>query len=219
MDITLGPLEIRVLGSLLEKSITTPDYYPLSLAAVTAACNQRSNREPVMNIEEGVVSDTLASLITKHLARERSPSGSRVSKYGHRLADSLGLSFDFSAQELGILCVLMLRGPQTSGEIRARTTRLCKFSDLAEVERVLHGLASHGKGPYVKALPREAGRRENRFMHLFGAKSELDEGFATLSEEAGLASPMSTIDRISQLERVVAQIRTELDELRARLED
>ncbi len=219
MDITLSPIEVRVLGSLLEKSITTPDYYPLSLAAVTAACNQRSNREPVRDVGENVVEETLRSLIGKHLARERSPSGSRVPKYGHRLADGLGLSFDFSPQALGILCVLMLRGPQTVGEIRSRTARLCEFADLAEVERMLNELAAHAKGPYVKALPREAGRRERRFVQLFGTEREPVEGDVPASTPPVSAAPMSDRERIAKLEQTVAELRAELDELRARLED
>ena len=137
LDIHLTPIEARVLGVLIEKAETTPDGYPLSLNAVTTACNQKSNRDPILSLSEVETVEALDGLSGKRLAREKTQSGSRVTKYVHRLANTLGLTFDFSREELAVLCVLMLRGAQSIGEIRTRTTRLCDFGNLAAVEQTL----------------------------------------------------------------------------------
>ena len=158
MEISLSATEARVLGVLIEKERTTPDYYPMSLSAVTTASNQKSNRDPVMNLSETESLEALEGLTAKRLVWEKTPSGSRVTKYAHRLSNTLGLTYDFSPDEVGVLCVLMLRGPQTVGEVRARTTRLCEFSSLAEAEAVLERLAGREDGPYVVKLPRQPGR-------------------------------------------------------------
>ena len=147
MDISLSVTEARVLGVLIEKERTTPDYYPLSLSAVTTASNQKSNREPMMSLSETQTLEALDGLIAKRLAWEKTPSGSRVTKYAHRLANTLGLTYDFSRDELGVLCVLMLRGAQTVGEIRARIGRLCEFASIAEAEGVLERLARAKTAP------------------------------------------------------------------------
>lgn len=169
----LNAHEVRVLGSLVEKELTTPDQYPLSLNAILLACNQKSNREPVMAFSESEVMETLDALTARHLVREKNLSGTRVSKFVHRLSGGLGLTFDFDRNELGTLCVLMLRGPQTPGEIRARTARLCTFSSLDEVEKTLERLAENERGPYVMRLARQPGRKESRYAHLMSGEPSL----------------------------------------------
>jgi uncharacterized protein YceH (UPF0502 family) len=217
MDIHLTPAEARVLGSLVEKESTTPDYYPLSLNAVTVACNQKSNREPIMSLDQTQTLEALDGLIAKRLAREKSTSGSRVTKYVHRLSGTLGLTREFSSQELGVLCVLMLRGAQTVGEIRGRTHRLCDFENLGEVEHTLSGLISREDGPYVTKLARQPGRKEARYAHLLCGDVELatDEGAeATPSAPSGDARDR---ERVAALERAVEEIQGELEEIKRRL--
>ena len=159
--------ETRVIGALIEKEITTSDQYPLSLNALTNACNQKSNREPVVNFDESQVQQILDGLHKKRLIMEQTGYGSRVPKYKHRFANTEFSELQLSDQELAIITVMLLRGPQTPGELRSRTNRLCSFNDVHEVERVLETLANRSDGPYVVKLPREAGKRESRFAHLF----------------------------------------------------
>ena len=221
MDIHLTPVEARVLGSLIEKEATTPDSYPLSLNGVITACNQKSNRDPVMSVDQTQTLEALDGLTAKRLAREKTTSGSRVTKYVHRLSGTLGLSHEFSLQELAVLCVLMLRGAQTVGEIRARTHRLCDFENLGEIEHTLSGLASREDGPYVAKLARQPGRKEARYVHLLCGDVELG------TEEAAAATPAADMpsgeargpDRITALERALEEIRGELEEIRRRLGD
>ena len=209
MDIVLTPVEARVLGCLIEKEATTPDYYPLSLNALTTACNQKSNREPVMNLDERTVAQTLDSLSEKQLAQQKNPPESRTAKYGHRMPQV----FDLSPQELGTLCVLLLRGPQTAGEIKGRATRLCTFDDLPHVQAVLHRLADREDGPFVVKLPRQPGRREHRYEHLLCG--EIDVGEDAMSATEAVAAPMARAEegRIAELERRVAALEARLDEL------
>lgn len=216
MDIHLTLVEARVLGSLMEKEATTPDYYPLSLNAIITACNQKSNRHPVMSVDQTQALEALDGLISKRLAREKSSSGSRVTKYAHRLAGTLGLSREFSPQERAALCVLMLRGAQTAGEIRARAHRLCAFENLSEVEQVLSGLMSREDGPFVTKLPRRPGRKEARYAHLLcgDAEAELSE----TAEAAPLVDGAGTGDRIAALERGLEELRAELAAIKQRLE-
>ena len=215
MNFELEPLAIRVLGALMEKEKATPDYYPLSISALTAACNQKSNRFPVMNLSEHQVQETLDALLGRHLVRERNPAGARVSKYAHRLSDELGLSFDLSGEGIALLCTLMLRGPQTVGELRAHTQRLHEFAGTAEIEEALTRLSDHERGPYVVRLPREPGRREVRYAHLFGGEpSELD---TSASAGAGDEWGSEPLERISALEEEVAALRAELDRLKRAL--
>ena len=164
MEILINAQQVRVLGVLIEKQRTTPEQYPLSLNGLTAACNQKTNREPVMNLRERDVRDALDALQEAKLVREH--AGARVSRYAHRLNDALGLRFDFSDAQLGALCVLMLRGPQTPGEIKNRAGRLYEFADIEAVERTLIGLADGNRGPYVVKLAREPGHKEARYAHL-----------------------------------------------------
>jgi uncharacterized protein YceH (UPF0502 family) len=214
LDIHLTPVEARVLGSLLEKEATTPDYYPLSLNALVAACNQKSNRDPVMSLGETQVLEALDGLIAKRLARDKTTSGSRVTKYVHRLSGTLGLTREFSREELAVLCVLMLRGAQTVGEIRGRSGRLCQFENLGQVEHTLSGLMSRQDGPYVTRLARQPGRKEARYAHLLCG--DVDSAPA----EAAVAAPRALAgddERIAALERGFDELRTELEAIKKRL--
>ena len=218
MKIEISPLEARVIGCLLEKEVTTPDQYPLSLAALTNACNQKSSRDPVLQLQEGEVQNLLDELMKKHLVSDRTGFGSRVAKYQHRFCNTGFGALEFSPQELGIVCVLLLRGPQTPGELRGRTNRLCQFSDVHEVEAVLHGLMQREDGPFMVRLAREPGRRESRYAHLFcgdvDQKSELER---TDSIEVGQESGQPS--RIEQLESVVSEMQTEMDNLKVRIDE
>lgn len=216
MDIELSPIEARVLSVLIEKAATTPDYYPLSLSAVVSACNQKSNREPVMSLGETQTIEALDSLIAKRLVWEKTPSGSRVTKYAHRLSNTLGLTYDFSSNELGVLCVLMLRGAQTVGEIRGRSGRLCDFSSLSEVEETLTGLMEREGGARVAKLPREPGRKESRYAHLLCGAVQIAQPVAA-SPGASVEETSAAGERIMALERTVADLRTELEEIKRQL--
>jgi len=216
VDIVLTPYEARVIGCLLEKQRTTPEHYPLSLNALTNACNQKSSRDPVLELDEATVQDTVDTLMKKHYVSEKSGFGSRVTKYQHRFCNTEFGVLKFSEQELGILCVLLLRGPQTPGELRTRTERLCRFRDSHEVETVLDHLMQRDDGPFVAKLPREQGRREARFAHLFGGGVEMHE--AAAPAEALPAAPAAEPDRVEQLEQLIEQLRDEMAVLRARLD-
>ncbi|MCP5151644.1 MAG: YceH family protein [Ectothiorhodospiraceae bacterium] len=217
----LDPVAVRVLGALVEKSLATPDYYPMSLAAVTTACNQRTGREPVTDFSEAEVQDALDRMVASSLVRSRSPAGSRVPKYGHRLADELGLAFGFGPDALAVLCLLMLRGPQTPGELRTRSARLHAFGDVGEVEAVLDALASAERGPYVVELGRRPGQRERRHAHLLGGPPSEEpsslESQAGADDEAGGGHRGALAARVETLESEVQSLRDELDRLRALL--
>jgi uncharacterized protein YceH (UPF0502 family) len=220
MDIELDEYEARVIGSLLEKEITTPDQYPLSLNALTGACNQKSNRDPVMSLDEGQVQQALDSLQTKHLVLEKSGFGSRVPKFQHRFCNTQFGTLHLSEQEVGIICVLMLRGPQTPGELRARTQRLCRFADVGEVEACLEQLSRRQDGPFVVRLPREPGKRESRYAHLFCGEVETGPDIALPriaagSPDAQVAEPESLAGRVAELERQVAELSKRLALLQA----
>src|ERR1700736_5770086 len=168
MKIELTALEARVIGCLIEKQITTPDQYPLSLNALANACNQKTNRDPVLELSEAQVQQSVDSLMKKYMVSDKSAGyGGRVTKYKHRFCNTEFGSLKFSKQELGILCVMLLRGPQTPGELRSRTNRLCEFADAGEVESALKGLMERADGPFIARLPRAAGARESRYAHLF----------------------------------------------------
>lgn len=168
----LLPLEARVIGVLIEKAITTPDQYPLSLNALVAGCNQKNNRDPVLELGERDVQDVLDGLSRKHLVMERSGFGSRVPKYRHLFCNTEFGALKFDPQELAVVCELLLRGPQTPGELRSRAARLAPLADAAEVERVLERLAGRDDGPFVRRLAREPGRREQRYAQLFTGEPE-----------------------------------------------
>ncbi|MFW8633326.1 YceH family protein [Vibrio natriegens] len=211
MKVELTAIEARVIGCLIEKEVTTPDLYPLSLNALTNACNQKSNREPVMSLSESDVLDAVDALIERRLVSDESAFNSRVSKYQHRFCNTEFGDLKLTEQEKGIVCCMLLRGAQTPGEIRTRTNRLTTFRDVKEVENVLEHLASEEKGPLVVKLPREAGKRESRYMHLFCGEVDV-----SAIETTATMSPSS--DRISQLEQEVAMLREELDALKAQVE-
>lgn len=217
MELLLTPIEARVLGVLIEKATTTPDYYPLSLSGLTTGCNQKSNREPVMSLGETTVMEALDGLMAKRLVWEKTPSGSRVTKYAHRLSNTLGLTYDFAANELGVLCVLMLRGPLTTGEVRARGGRLCEFSSLDEADAVLVGLCEREDGPYVQKLPRQPGRKEARYVHLLCGAPEITTEPIESPREPVQHGPEQGA-RLSALEDEVAVLRAELSRLRNLIE-
>lgn len=213
METQLAPIEARVIGSLIEKQITTPDQYPLSLNALVLACNQKSNRDPVLELDEATVRDCLDDLIRRHLVSERSGFGSRVPKFQQRFCNTEFSTLQFTAQELGILCELLLRGPQTPGELRSHTARLCTFADVGEVEATLKRLMGRESGPLVTRLAREPGRRESRYMQLFTGEAPP----AAAAEPARLASAPDQ-GRLERLEGEVAALRAELMEMREQLE-
>jgi uncharacterized protein len=204
MDVEIGNIEARVLGSLMEKEVATPEYYPLSLNALVAACNQKTNREPVMSLDSDTVEAALESLREKGLALDISGQAMRVHKYAHRM----GEVFNFDRREQAVLCVLMLRGPQTVGELRGRTERLYTFDDLDAVEATLGRLAE-STPPFVKKLPRQAGEKESRFAHLLAGDVEAAAPAATNEERR---SPIE--ERVTRLEEEVAELRKQLDDFR-----
>jgi len=193
MKIELTPLEARVIGCLIEKQVTTPDQYPLSLNALVNACNQKSNRDPVLELDEPTVQGIVDGLSRKYFVTDKSGFGSRVTKYQHRFCNTEYGPLKFSPQELAIVCELLLRGPQTPGELRSRASRMAAFTDVTEVERALEQLATRDDGPFVVRLPREPGRRESRYAHLFSgpvAAAAADSPHADSPEAAGHAAPV-----------------------------
>src|SRR6188508_2574294 len=167
MNVHLNALEARVIGSLIEKQITTPDQYPLSLNALTNACNQKNNRDPVLDLNDRAVQQVVDGLVRRHMVIERSGFGSRVPKYQHVFCNTEFGSLKFSPIETAIVCELLLRGPQTPGELRARVPRLAELPDPGVVEGLLEALANRPQGALVAQLPREAGRRDSRWANLF----------------------------------------------------
>lgn len=217
MVIRLSPIEGRVIGCLLEKQITTPEQYPLSLNALLNACNQKSNRDPVMNLDAAALERALEDLTRRHLVVEKSGFGSRVPKFQHRFCNTEHGSLDLNRQELAVLCELLLRGPQTPGELRTHAGRMADFADLAEVEATLRRLALREDGPFVLGLPREAGRRESRYGHLFGE----EPGAAAAGEQpeppsAPVPPPAPEEDRLTRLEAEVRELRAEIEALKRR---
>ena len=216
MRIEITPHEARVIGCLIEKEVTTPDQYPLSLSALTHACNQKSSRDPVLQLSEVAVQEIVDELVKKHLLSDRSGFGSRVTKYQHRFCNAGFGSLEFSAQELGIICVLLLRGPQTPGELRTRTNRLCSFSDVQETETVLQHLMEREDGPFVVRLVREPGKRESRYAHLFSGAPE-----ASAIHQPGMDDQSISVgapqSRIEQLEALLLEMQEQLEALEARV--
>jgi len=217
-DLNLTLEETRVIGVLIEKQITTPDQYPLSLNALTTGCNQKSNRDPVLNLDDASVQDVVDELVKKHLVTESSGFGSRVSKYQHRFCNTEFSKLQFDEQELGVLCVLFLRGPQTPGELRTRTNRLCKFSDVQAVEACLQRL-SEGESPYVMRLQREAGKRESRFAHLFSGEVDISTIASTSAAPAAESVVETDNDRLTALELQVAEMQQEIEQLKQAIAD
>jgi uncharacterized protein YceH (UPF0502 family) len=243
MKIELTAIEARVIGCLIEKQITTPDQYPLSLNALVNACNQKSNRDPVLELEERVVQQTVDDLGRKHLVVEKSGFGSRVPKYQHRFCNTEFGTLKFDPYELAIVCELLVRGPQTPGELRTRAARMAVINDVSEVEAALTRLSEREDGPFVTRLAREPGRRDSRYAHLFsgpvqGGGAEADsrrpgdprDGYGEGSLGASGGEPRAAIStpetafpdmrqeqRLSRLEEEVRALRAELDDLREKL--
>ena len=209
MDLSLSAVEVRILGCLIEKQATTPDVYPLTLNALLTACNQKTNREPVMNLEESDVMAGLDGLIDKTLAalyQSTQAGRARTAKYQHRLYQRAFDEFNFSMPELAVLAVLFLRGPQTLGEIRSRCARIHEFPDLEAVNEVLQGLENNPHGPYVKMLSPQPGRKEPRFAHLFSG--DIDESTTATGGGARLDAGGTEIEELSrQVEALQEQLR------------
>ena len=214
MDVLLDEVEVRVLGSLVEKQITTPEYYPLTLNALTAACSQKSNRDPVLKMDEKTVVRGLESLQGKQLARTVSGAEMRVPRYYHLFPEG----FELSAPEVAVLCVLMLRGPQTVGEVRGRSSRLYDFTDLDETQRTLEQLMARPAGALVKGLPRLPGRKEPRFAHLLAGEPEIDPEEAEPPVEQATLEVRAENERLDQLEDEVHDLRQQVESLARELE-
>jgi uncharacterized protein YceH (UPF0502 family) len=212
VPILLNAAEARVFGALIEKEVTTPDYYPLSLNALINACNQRSNREPVMNLDEEEVRQALHGLQNQRLAGPARGADSRVAKYEHWL----GEAFNFSRAETALLCVLLLRGPQTPGELRGRTERMHRFDEISEVLGVLEKLMER-EPPQVAVLPRQPGTKESRYAHLLSGAIEMAPILA--SATVVVPSTPAEDDRIVLMESEVAELRKEVAALRQKIED
>ena len=211
----LTEIETRVLGSLIEKDITTPDYYPLSLNALVNACNQKNNRDPVMTLDEAAVRDALATLQEKRLAGPASGADSRVTKFEHRLQEV----FNFDRREIAVVCVLLLRGPQTPGELRSRTDRMYHFEALEDVVSTLDRLAQR-EPPLARVLPRQPGTKESRYTHLFSGEPPSDATeptYVARTPSPATTGANSTADRLIALEEEVSRLRHELSEVQQQL--
>ncbi|WP_276854779.1 YceH family protein [Enterobacter oligotrophicus] len=216
MKYQLNDTEARVVGCLLEKQVTTPEQYPLSVNAVMMACNQKTNREPVMNLSEHEVQDILDELVKRHYLRTVSGFGNRVTKYEQRFCNSEFGDLKLSSAEVAVIATLLLRGAQTPGELRTRASRIHEFRDMQDVEQTLEGLTTREDGPYVVRLAREPGKRESRFMHLFSGEVDASE---LAVETDSLVANASLTARGEALEEEVAGLKQRLDALLAHLGD
>ena len=214
MKIELAALDARVIGCLIEKQITTPDQYPLSLNALTNACNQKSNRDPMLNLSEAEVQSLLDHLMRRHFVLEKSGFGSRVPKYQHCFCNTDHSALQFSPQELAIVCELLLRGPQTPGELRTRAARMADFQEVSQVEAALGALAQREPEPIVIRLPREPGRRDSRYAHLLSGPISVPAEVAAEKDPAAGAPAARSSERLAVLETEVAALRSELERLR-----
>lgn len=211
MKIILNETEARVLGALIEKDITTPEYYPLSLNALVNACNQKSNRDPVMQLDEDAVRDALGGLQEQRLAGPASGADGRVTKYEHRTQEV----FNFTRAEVAVLCVLLLRGPQTPGELRGRTERMHRFETLEDVQSVLQKLMQR-EPSLVKMLPRQPGTKESRWAHLLSGDVRVEETLQSTASEA--ANDSGDGERLAGLEEEVSSLRREIADLKDQFE-
>jgi uncharacterized protein YceH (UPF0502 family) len=213
---TLTDIEARVLGALIEKELITPEYYPLSLNALVNACNQKSNREPPMNLDDDAVSDALRTLQKEGVAGPADGIDNRVTKYEHRLQEQ----FNFDRRETAVLCELLLRGPQTPGELRGRASRMHPFEEIGQVQTALQRLMQR-EPPIVKVLPRQPGTKESRYAQLLSgdaAAAEAQTPQAHAAEPSSIETRASGADRISRLETEVAALHQELAEVKAQLD-
>ena len=213
MELILTEVEVRVLGSLIEKDITTPEYYPLSLNALVNACNQKSNRDPVMQLDENTVRDALSALQEHRLAGPAGGADSRVTKYEHRTQEV----FNFTRAEVAVLCVLLLRGPQTPGELRGRTERMHHFETLDDVQFALQKLMQR-QPPLAKVLPRQPGTKESRYAHLLAGDVVVPEHSGPNAESGIFRNNTADSERIARLEEEVGSLRREVAELKQQLE-
>ncbi len=209
MDIELTPIECRVLGCLIEKSITTPENYPLSLNSLTNGCNQKSNRFPVMDLDESEVLEALDELRNQHLCFRVDVTGSRVPKFRYNLPEK----WEFTGKHLAIVCELLIRGPQTPGELRTRGERMYSFLDLNEVDVALEFLKEQEEGPFVQKLPVLPGKKEARYAKLLGGELEIVE--PTESQPVVTSSGPSRNERVSELEEEVEALRAEVESLKS----
>jgi len=211
----LTDVEVRILGALLEKEVTTPEYYPLSLNALLAACNQTTNRDPVMRLDENTATHHIIALRRGGLLRQIQPVGSRVARFAHLLDEVLKLG----PRELAVLGVLMLRGPQTPGELHARTARLASFADIADLEGVLESLIARQPEPLATRLPRRPGQKEVRYAHLLGGEPTQADA-PEMADEPPLPPRRADVedDRLAALERTVEALRAEIAAVRAELD-
>jgi len=215
MQLDLTAIEARVIGCLIEKSVVTPEQYPLTLNALTNACNQKSSRDPVMSLQPGEVQHTLRELEAKTLVRTDENFKSRTEKYLQRFCNSRFSDYQFDSAQLAIVCLLLLRGPQTPGELRSRSGRLHNFADNAEVIEVLSGLANWDGNPVIVKLPRTPGRKDAEFMHLFSGPVDVEahalrEQTVTADRSSGRASVSDLEQRVSDLEAEVAALKEQL---------
>jgi uncharacterized protein YceH (UPF0502 family) len=215
MDLLLEPVEVRVLGSLVEKQITTPEYYPLSLNALIHACNQKSSRDPVVSYDEHTVSHALDTLRDKKLVWLFRGADSRVPKYGHIFPEA----FDLTNKEVAVMCVLMLRGPQTVGEVRGRTGPLYSFESLPDVEATLEGLIEREGQNLVMKLPRLSGMKESRYAHILGGPLDVQELEVALRTETRSGKTQALEERVINLQQEVADLRHELAGLKQQFEE
>ena len=218
MNIRLSAIEARIVGALIEKQITTPDQYPLSLNALVNACNQKSNREPLMQLDERTVKTVVDSLCRRHFVLEKSGFGSRVPKYQHIFCNTEFGSLRFTPQETAIVCELLVRGPQTPGELRARVTRMAEFPDPNVIETLLAALAARADGAIVAQLPRETGRRDSRWAQLFEELPEIQPATDAAPPRAEAVAerpvPGELAARVATLEAEVAALRAEIELLK-----
>jgi len=214
MSTTLTENEVRVLGALIEKQITTPEYYPLTLNSLTAACNQKNNRNPVMSLTETEVERALDSLRDKNLAYVFHGSTSRVPKYKHVAPEVLQLN----PTELAVMCVLMLSGPQTVGEIRTRGSRLYDFKGMEEVDEALHGLSTRESDTLVVKLPRQAGQKDARFAHLLAGQPDVEESAGSVQPSRAVRREHEA-DRVSNLEEQLQTLTQQIESLVAQFEE
>lgn len=214
MDIVLNDIEVRILGCLIEKENTTPDYYPLTLNSLVSACNQKSNRNPIVSYDETTVVRGLDGLQDKGFSEKIYKADSRVPKYQHLFTKK----FNLSRSEIAVLCVLMLRGPQTAGEIRGRSERIYKFDGLNEVDEAINSL-THKEQPMLTKLPRQPGRKESRYMHLLAGEPDITEHDKNIADEAATLQVRSENERIAVLENEMAALRRDFDNLKKEFMD
>jgi len=214
MDVLFSPTEARVIGCLMEKSILTPDQYPLSLNALTAACNQKSSREPVLNLDPGAVQRAVNDLVAaKHVMVQN--FGARVDKYQQRFCNTQFATIQLTPAEFAVICLLLLRGPQTPGELKSHSGRLHEFADVAEVDAALESLRTRSDGPFVARLPREPRRKDHAWAHLFGGPIESVDKAPELEERR--APRVAGDDAFAALERRVAELERGLAAIKASL--